>query len=388
MTKYHIPNRLRRRRKIVGRHPQWRPSCALRQGPVTGVPERHRPYRWWWAVNQLVLHHHYTYGSTFDVSGFANHGDPQLVTAGTGGFSSALHFGAADSRVSVAPSKSLANPFAVAAMVRFYLEGAPTSRQNLIEGFVSFALFVEPSGALTATIVDSDGAWSGVSSPAGIAATDVWHEAWVSHDGISQMELRLDGTVVARAQGVMGPVQSVGDFGIAIGNWPDAGAYPFGGYIDEVKLYRYNPSKDFQQLLDPCCSSGRRLDAILRELERNAVFGADKPGGRQLLALLARLSALLRGGDSDRAVTFSQLADGMTRALKTRDSHTLAALHEQLSMLAEDAPSADAVRAGREDIQRLIDESGISEDLLLRLAEALCLKVPDKAAEEARSAEA
>ena len=327
-------------------------------------------------INQLILHHHYTYGSTFDVSTFGNHGQPQLVTAGSGPFSSSLHFQNADSRVVVAPSKSLSNPFAIAAMVRFYVEGIPAARLNLMEGFISFALFIEPSGALTGTIVDANGAWSGGSSSANLIAPGIWHEAWLSHDGISQLELKLDGVTVARVDGVYGPVRSVGDLGIAIGNWPDAGAYPFMGYIDEVKLYRYNPAKDFQSLLDPCCFNGRAFDEILRELTQSEALGAGG-GGSKLLGLLARLTALLRGRDAAQAQDVIQLGQGLLRALQSRDTRALAELHRALAARAGEPAIADEFRALDEELERLRSQTGLTDELLTKLAKALCLAFPD-----------
>ena len=268
-------------------------------------------------MNQLVLHHHYAYGSTFDVSTAGNHGRAELVTPGAAAFWSALRFQSPDSRVSVAPSRSLTNPFSIAALVRFYPEGTATgSRHNLIEGFVSFALYVLPTGALAGTIVDANGAWTGASSAPNLVAPNMWHEAWLSHDGINQLELKLDGVVVAREYDVVGPVRSVGDLGIAIGNWPDAGAFPFVGYIDEVKVYRYDPRKDLQDLLDPCCRDGRDLDSLMGELKRNEVLGIGKPGGWQLMTLLARLAALLRTADPDQTRAVSQMGEGVVRALK------------------------------------------------------------------------
>jgi hypothetical protein len=292
----------------------------------------------------------------------------------------------ADSRVTVAPSQSLSNPFAIAAMVRFYVEGVPASRLNLMEGFVSFALFIEPSGALTGTIVDANGAWSGASSPANLVTPGHWHEAWLSHDGISQLELKLDGVAVARVDGVYGPVRSVGDLGIAIGNWPDAGVYPFAGYIDEVKLYRYNPAKDFQSLLDPCCFDGRGFDEILRELEQNEVLGAGG-GGWRLLQLLARLTALLRGRDAARAQDVIQLGQGVLRALQSRDTRALTGLHGDLAARATEPAGADEFRALQDEIERLRSEAGLSDDLLMKLAKALCLALPDARGDEATRAQ-
>jgi hypothetical protein len=323
-------------------------------------------------MNQLVLHHHYTYGSTFDVSTFGNHGQSHLVTAGTSVFASSLHFQNPDSRVTVAPSQSLSNPFAIAAMVRFYVEGVPASRLNLIEGFFSFALFIEPSGALTGTIVDANGAWSGVSSSAHLVTPGVWHKAWLAHDGVSQLQLLL----VALTRNVYGPVRSVGELGVAIGNWPDAGTYPFVGYIDEVKLYRYNPSKDFQNLLDPCCFEGRQFDKILTELKRNKVLSAEG-GYWQLLQRLARVAALLRGGDADRTRIAIQLGQGLSRALQARDNATLTMLQGDLARLMATEPgTAEQIPALLREIGAIVDKAGLSSDLLKRLIAALCLKLP------------
>jgi hypothetical protein len=330
-------------------------------------------------MNQLVLHHHYTFGSTFDVSTFGNHGRPNLVTPGTGAFASALHFIQQDSRINVKPSQSLSNLVAISAMVRFYLEGLPAIRLNLIEGFVSFALFIEPTGAITGTIVDQDGDWSGTSSQEQLVTPGVWHEAWIIHDGVSQIQLLLDGTLVAQALNIYGPVKSVGQLGISIGNWPDAAAYPFVGYIDEVKLYRYDPKKDFQSLLNPCCFDGRQFDEILGELKRNKVLNVDG-GYWRILQLLARIGGLLRGRDANSARSSIQLSLGMLRAIRARDVATLSMLQDDFSKLTASNPAAARdVRALTEKVSAIVDRAGLPSDLGDRLIKALCLKLPHQA---------
>ena len=325
---------------------------------------------------QLILHHHYTLGSTFDVSTFGNHGQPHLVTAGTATFASSLHFHQSDSRITVAPSQSLNNPFAIAAMVRFYVDGTMTARLNLIEGFMSFSLFIEPTGALTGTIVDANNAWTGTTSPASLVKPGAWHEAWLTHDGISQLTLQCDGTTVAVARNVYGPVRSVGNRGVAIGNWPDRGQYPFAGYIDEVKLYRYDPSKDFQNLLNPCCFDGKAFDAILAELKANKVLNAGG-GYWQLLQQLARLIALLRGNTVDGTRSVNQIGQGLYRALQARDSATFAQLQGQLAKMAPtDAASAKQISTLESGIKGILDKAGVSSDLLTRLTAAMCLQAP------------
>jgi hypothetical protein len=105
-------------------------------------------------MNKLVLHHTYADGLAFDASLNRNHGLPIAVTAGAGPFANSFHFTSGDSRISVEPSPSLENLFAIRAVVRCYLTPTDTShRFNLMEGHLSFALFVNPDGSLQATIL-------------------------------------------------------------------------------------------------------------------------------------------------------------------------------------------------------------------------------------------
>ena len=242
---------------------------------------------------------------------------------------------------------------------------------------MSFSFFVEPSGALTGTIVDANNAWTGTTSPVSLVKQGAWHEAWLTHDGISQLTLQCDGKRrVAVARNVDGPVRSVGNLGVAIGNWPDRGQYPFAGYIDEVKLYRYDPSKDFQNLLNPCCFDGKAFDAILAELKANKVLNASG-GYWQLLQQLARLIALLRGNTVDSTRSVNQIGQGLYRALQARDSATFAQLQGQLAKMAPtDAASAKEIATLESGIKGVLDKAGLSSDLLTRLAAAMCLQVP------------
>jgi hypothetical protein len=323
---------------------------------------------------QLILHHHYTFGSTFDISTFGNHGQPHLVTAGTAAFASSLHFQQSDSRITVAPAQSLNNPFAIAAMVRFYADGAMTARQNLVEGFMSFSFYVEPSGALTGTIVDANNLWTGTTSPASLVKPGAWHEAWLVHDGVSQLALQCDGVTVAVARNVYGPVRSVGNLGVAIGNWPDRGQYPFAGYIDEVKLYRWDPSKDLQNLLNPCCFDGKAFDAVLAELKANKVLN-ESGGYWQLLQQLARLLALLRGNSLDGTRMVNQIGEGLYRALQARDSANFAQLQGNLAKMAPtDAATAKEIATLESSIKGTLDKAGVSSDLFTRLTAAMCLQ--------------
>ncbi len=245
-------------------------------------------------MNELIVHHQYAMGSTFDLSRHGNHGVPSDVAVGAGSYSSSYLFESENSRILVLPSATLENPFSVAAMVRFRVDtNSLNQRQNLIEGYLSFALYIQPGGSLAGTIVNSAGTWQGFTTNKGVVAPDVWHEAWLIHNGISSIQLQLDGLVVGQYDTVIGPVRSVGDLGLSIGNWPDLGAYPLHGYIDEVKVYRYDPLKDLNKLLDRCCFDGRRLDSALKTLRESGVLSSGSESGSEILNSMLRVAVVI-----------------------------------------------------------------------------------------------
>ncbi|MGA9957355.1 MAG: hypothetical protein WBQ06_03670, partial [Acidobacteriaceae bacterium] len=119
-------------------------------------------------MNRLVVHQIYANGMAFDLSGFRNHGVPYAVSQAIAPFAPGFDYTQQDSRVIVAPSTSLEDLLAVRAIVTFYLNpsGGLTRRYNLIEGHLCFALFVNPDGSLSGTILDADGNWAGAQSSA------------------------------------------------------------------------------------------------------------------------------------------------------------------------------------------------------------------------------
>lgn len=328
-------------------------------------------------MNNLVLHHHYSLGSTFDLSNSSNHGVPNLVTAGTGAFASSLLFAASDSRVMVAPPRKLASPFSVATGVRFFLEPThPPRRCNLVEGFLSFALYVEASQALTGTILDRSGAWAGATTAAKTVHPNAWHEAWLIHDGISQLQLQLDGAVVAERFDVYGPVRGIGNLGVAIGNWPDAGVYAFNGYIDEVKIYVYDPAKDLSNFINPCCRNGAGLDAVVNSLRKNLDAQSASETLEKLLDLIAQAAASARGGEPPQTATFDELSQGLINAIRRRDSTATSVAHDRLAQFLSSVPDPGNAASIPQQIADLFAKAGITDPLLGQLAKALCLDVP------------
>src|SRR6185369_14603109 len=109
--------------------------------------------------------------------------------------------------------------------------------------------------------------------------------------------------------------------GLAIGHWPhDDDRYSFEGWIDDVRLWVWDPEKDRDQLLDPCCLDRTRLDEIVRRVRREG-YTSDALGGRlnDLLDLGAAIAIDARGGDALRTKRASSLARDALLGVKARD---------------------------------------------------------------------
>src|SRR5450755_2886096 len=109
-------------------------------------------------MNRLVVHHLYA-RSAFDLSNNRNHGAATDVAPSPPPNAPAFQFAGGASEVRVSPSATLENIGAVRAVVTFNLDpGGPLNRRyNLMEGHLSFALFVNSDGSVTGTILDRDG---------------------------------------------------------------------------------------------------------------------------------------------------------------------------------------------------------------------------------------
>jgi Concanavalin A-like lectin/glucanases superfamily len=205
-------------------------------------------------ASRLVLWHNYHGDVAFDLSENRNHGTIVDAVYDSPGFLDSLHFTGGPGAVWVAPSTSLETLGAVRAQVHFHWDPTGSHRHNLIEGELSFALFVNPDGSLQGTILNSLGNWEGATSAPGVVPTGEWHTAEFVHDGICHCELYLDGHVVAEGYSSPGPVASVSARGVAIAHWPEpSDVYSFEGYIDNVRVWCQDPVQNGGQLIDECC---------------------------------------------------------------------------------------------------------------------------------------
>jgi hypothetical protein len=330
-------------------------------------------------LNKLVLHHTYAQGVAFDLSNSRNHGTPIKVTPGTGSFSPSFEFDDPGSRIDVAPSPTLTDPRQIRAVVRFRMGFGPGQqrRLNLMEGYLSFALYVEADRALTGTIVDAAGQWRGASSRAGLLKTPGrWHVAELIHDGISRLTLVLDGAQVAQADGVRGPVRSVGNLGIAIGHWPDPpGTYTFHGHIGETQLYVYDPAEEARQLADRCCLDWNALaeerDRLVKEgWTREKMMGVLD----ELIALGIDAAATARDGGAANAELIDRILQEGVTALMRGDADALRRAYARgvanRSKLWTQGQLVDLEKRGKDVVEKL----PIDADRAAELAKAACLE--------------
>ena len=264
-------------------------------------------------VDRLVIHHTYDGSTAVDVSQNHNHGHLEGVTL-AGGVAE-LGGGADCVRVRVSPT--LAKLRAVRCTVRFRLAPGPwidpgysggPRRQNLIEGYLSFALAVGADRSIGGSIVDANGAWTGAQSSAGVVSHSQWHEVTFVHDGFSACRVDLDGTTVAESFDVLGPVRPPNDlYGIAIGHWPDPDdRYSFIGEIDDVKVWidRLDSVRD---TVDGCCVDRGAIDDLFDDL-RGADLGntafdpaAYQAAGQTMADLGSKtFGAIAAGTEADR----------------------------------------------------------------------------------------
>lgn len=307
---------------------------------------------------KLRLHHTYARGAAVDVSDNGNHGE--VTDAYPTGSDSVLSFDSPSSRVQVPPSDSLQRLRSIRARVRFRLdpEASPERRYNLMEGHLSFALYVTPGFELKGTIYDAEKNWRGATSDERAVEPGRWHTAELTYvDSAARVDLRLDGEVVGSEEGVAGPVRPVGELGLSIGIWPDADRYALDGRLDEAKLWATWP--EFEDFVDPCCSDMGSLDRVLDIMRRDPAVQNREVDPTEILRGLQTISGRVRAkivdGDPDRADTLRQLEAAFEEAYRDRDlKRILTTFAKGYRLMASANVSSTAmVDEGREGIELL-----------------------------------
>jgi hypothetical protein len=323
-------------------------------------------------MQQLVLSHRYGGAYVADLSGHRNHGFAIELTPTSS--PPGVQYSNPGSQVYVAPSPTLGSFVGLTAMCEFQVAaGTPPRRLNLVEGYLSFALFVNPDRSLSATILDEDGNWTGVASASGAVADGVTYTAGLRHDGISTMQLLLGRSVIAGSQTVNGAIRPVGDKGLVIGHWPDADAdRTFAGIMSAVDIWTGNPASDATTLLSGCCVDREALDQVFQAW-------LTKPGGRDEIAKyftalvtasmdVMREARKVHGKDLQSVLGLERLA---VFAVLRRRPDLFAAAD---TGLATDANASPELAAGVAALESLIEKCPLTPGEIEQAAKALCLE--------------
>ena len=191
---------------------------------------------------RLILHHSYADGNALDYSGTGHGGSivGARFVGDNGGV--CLEFDGRDDRVVVTPSPFLRHITAlrVSITARLYTLAA---RSNLVEGFLSFALFVHEDGSVQGGVY-ARSHWLTVRSKQRCVIPGRWVTVSYVHSSADGSLLYVDRQLVGhdrRHLGTIGPVSW--PFGLNIGAWPDKDAFMLSGRVRDVRLWvtRHGP---------------------------------------------------------------------------------------------------------------------------------------------------
>ncbi|AIK35320.1 concanavalin A-like lectin/glucanases superfamily protein (plasmid) [Bacillus pseudomycoides] len=323
-------------------------------------------------MNKLTVHHNYS-RSSFDLSDNRNHGLPLYIKQNP----EAFVFDRPESKIRVNPSSSLQNLWSIHALVSFNLStGGGIDRDYiLIDGDHSFRLFIEKKGVLRGYTYDRTGHAVYIESEPYLITTDSWHTAELLHDGINALELYLDGVKVAERYDAVGQVRSIGEVGITIGHYAENyDSATFEGLISEFKLFKYDPYKDINGLLDSSCRDSAAIDSIVQKLrENNETAESIEAKGREILQFGLDIMSEIRGNDAELTKQQRQYSVEAYTAFLRGDQAAYTSAQARLALLAMQNLNTDQIEkiTGERDI--LMKSLPLPFDELQSLLSALCL---------------
>ncbi len=213
---------------------------------------------------ELICYHTYsgTPGVVYDSSpGHQSPGvavdlaDSDFIAAGATAGSGAVHFHSPGAAIRIAANTAWQPLDAVRGEVTLFLDppaaaGGPAVARLLDAGSVQFDI---RAGGLRAWFISDPLGYTEVSTAAHAVVPNVkvptgkWITVGFLHDGVSTQRLFLDGVLVAATNGPLQPVAA--SDGVTIGNAP-SGGNPIHGLLDEVKVWRANPRRVFDDFFD------------------------------------------------------------------------------------------------------------------------------------------
>jgi hypothetical protein len=168
-----------------------------------------------------------------DVTDFANHA--QVV--GALSYNGWVNFQHPDDRLVIPVKDDSLQRFTALRVYARIKPAAVPHRLNIIEGWMSFALFVESNSILVGTVYTGTD-WVGVTSGNIVVPTNQWSSVGFEYDGISIARLSINGNAVGMKYD-MPTRMSQPKNNITLGHWPNGDdRYTFVGDLGHVRIDR------------------------------------------------------------------------------------------------------------------------------------------------------
>jgi len=195
-------------------------------------------------------------------------------------------------------------------------------RLNIVEGWMSFAFFIESDGRLMGTVYDGS-RWIGVKSRHEKVPPNRWSRVCFEYDGVSIAKLLINQRVVGMRMDLPYEIRAPQQV-ISIGHWPRGdGRYTFNGDIGHVRIERRDQEDIWRDALNlaycrrtlsPGQIRARReleyLLAGLAKTERQKLLKCS----RRKLELLRKLMNKVRGNNLKVVAMLARIGQNLQKA--------------------------------------------------------------------------
>ena len=208
-----------------------------------------------------------------------------------------------DSQLEIPADTDSLNRFFALRIQAFVRPHPIAHRYNIVEGWMSFALFIESDGRLMGTIFDGN-KWKGPDSKGRTVPANQWSRICMEYDGVGIVSLKLNGKVVGSifdAPYKIFPPRQV----IAIGHWPKGdGRYTFSGDLGHIRIERRDYEDIWRDTINTLyCRRRLNPDQLRARREMEYLLSTLPPDeqkklqecSRKQLELLRKLIHRLRG---------------------------------------------------------------------------------------------
>ncbi len=254
-----------------------------------------------------------------DNSPFHNHGTMIGAISSHDGY---VSLNGPDAQIEIPVINDSLQGFAALKVQAFIRPRQITHRYNIVEGWMSFAFFIESDGCLSGTVFDGAN-WKGPHSRSAQVPMNEWSRVCFEYDGVSLAKLVLNNRVVGSSFEMSYKVAQPRQV-ITIGHWPRGDhRYTFQGDIGHIRIERRNQEDIWRDALEilycrrkltPLQLSARReLEFLLRKLPAKEQQEITKCMLQQL-ALLRKMLNRIRGDSPKEVAILRRFGDELRQA--------------------------------------------------------------------------